>query len=49
MPQANMMSGDLWPISDTLLIVGETCNMKCCSHEWSIHLELYWQMSPFGG
>jgi hypothetical protein len=23
--------------------------MKRCSHEWSIHLELYWQITLFGG
>jgi hypothetical protein len=45
MPQANMLGGDSGPINDTLLVLGITC----CSHEWSIYLELYWQMSLFGG
>jgi hypothetical protein len=49
MPQTNTLDGDSRPINDTTLVVGETCNMKHCSHEWSIYLELYWQISLYGG
>jgi hypothetical protein len=47
MPQASTLGGDLRPINDAILIVEKTCNIKRCSREWSIHLELYWKMSIF--